>query len=241
MTQPQIISESDYGRHNADLVTSSTRIINNGTWKKQRTIVMIPSGPMIAAQVYLSHVNLMFAPNQPTYRMMALGTEVGDAFSTAIEGILAHPDLSQWEYLLTIESDNIPPPDGVLKLIARMEAHPEFDCIGGLYWTKGEGGVPQIWGDVKDPVLNYRPQAPDPAGGLVECCGTGMGFNLWRVSMFRDARIPKPWFKTKASLAEGVGTQDLAFWAEARKHGHRCAVDCSVKVGHHDSGSGITW
>jgi hypothetical protein len=238
----QILSESDYGRHNADLVTSSTRIINNGTWKKQRVVVIIPSGPMIPAQVYLSHVNLMFAPNQPVFRMMALGTEVGDAFSTAIEQIIGHPELSTWEYILTIEHDNIPPPDGVLKLIARMEERPEFACIGGLYWTKGgESSVPQIWGDIKDPVQNYRPQAPDPAGGLVECWGTGMGFNLWRISMFKDPKLRHPWFKTVASATEGVGTQDLYFWADARKNGYRCAIDCSVKVGHFDHTTGISW
>lgn len=237
----QIISESDYGRHNADLATSSTRIINNGTWKKQRIVVVIPSGPMIPAQVYLSHVNMMFPPNQAVFRFLALGTEVGDAFSTAIDQIINHPELGTWEYILTVEHDNIPPPDGVVRLIAQMEAHPEFACIGGLYWTKGPEGVPQIWGDIKDPVQNYRPQAPDPNGGLVECWGTGMGFNLWRISMFKDAKLRRPWFKTIASLAEGVGTQDLYFWGDAKKHGYRCAIDCSVKVGHLDSGTGICW
>jgi hypothetical protein len=114
-----------------------------------------------------------------------------------------------------------------------MEMHPEMSCIGGLYWTKGPGGVPQIWGDVRDPVPNYRPQLPDPNGGLVECVGTGMGFNLWRLSMFKDERLRRPWFKTQAD-ATGVGTQDLYFWSDARKYGYRCAVDCGVRVGHYD-------
>lgn len=235
------VSEADYGRHNADLVTSSTRIINNGTWKKQRVVVIIPSGPMIPAKVYLSHVNLLFPPNQGVFRFLALGTEVGDAFSTAIEQILAHPELSTWEYILTIEHDNIPPPDGLIKLIARMEQNPQFDCIGGLYWVKGPEGCPQIWGDPKDPVVNYRPQPPDPNGGLVECCGTGMGFNLWRMSMFKDSKIERPFFKTLCSKEEGVGTQDLSFWTKARKFGHRCAIDCGVKVGHYDHVQDIAW
>lgn len=239
--ETQVISESDYGRHNADLATSTTRIINNGTWKKQRVVVIIPAGPMIPAKVYLSHVNLIFPPNQAVFRFLALGTEVGDAFSTAVEQILAHPELSQWEYILTIEHDNVPPPDGVLKLMARLEQNPHLSCVGGLYWTKGEAGVPQIWGDVNDPVPNYRPQPPDPNGGLVECCGTGMGFTLWRLAMFRDPKLRRPWFKTIASAEEGTGTQDLYFWADARKHGYRCAIDCGVKVGHHDSSTDITW
>ena len=67
--------------------------------------------------------------------------EVGDAYSTAIEQILAHPELKEWEYLLCVEHDNAPPGDGVIKLIERLEDHPEFDAIGGLYFTKGIGGL----------------------------------------------------------------------------------------------------
>ena len=229
----------DYGRHNADLASSASRILEGGTWKKQRVVVLIPSAPMISAKVALSHWNLMFPPNQAVFRMLCLGMEVGDAYSQGIEAILANPELSQWEYVLTVEHDNVPPPDGVLKLIQRMEEHPELACIGGLYWTKGEGGVPQIWGDPADPVLNFRPQPPRP-GELVECCGTGMGFNLWRLAMFKDTKLRRPWFKTQAG-ADGIGTQDLYFWADARKHGYRCAVDCGVLVGHYDHNTGITW
>jgi len=229
----------DFGKHNAELQAATSRILEGATWKKQRVIVLIPSAPTIPAKVALSHWNLMFPPNQGVYRMLCLGMEVGQAYSEGIEVILAHPDLSQWEYVLTVEHDNVPPPDGVLKLIARMEAHPEYSCIGGLYWTKGEGGAPQIWGDPKDPVLNFRPQPPVP-GELVECCGTGMGFNLWRLSMFKDPKLRKPWFKT-VSGEDGQGTQDLYFWGDARKHGYRCAVDCSVLVGHYDHSNGINW
>lgn len=195
--------------------------------------MLIPAGQTIPSRVYLSHCSLVFPPNQAAHRMLAMGMEVGEAFSNAIAEILAHPELSQWEYLLTIEHDNCPPADGLIRLIKRMDENPEFSCIGGLYWTKGEGGVPQIWGDINDPVQNFRPQPPDPEGGLVECWGTGMGFNLWRLSMFKDERLRRPWFKTTAG-ADGVGTQDLYFWSDARKHGYRCAIDCSVKVGHYD-------
>lgn len=227
------------GRHNADLDASRARILEGGTWKRQRVVVVLPSAAMIPAQVALSHWNLLFPPNQSVFRMLALGHEVGDAYSNAIETVLAHPELSTWEYVLTLEHDNLPPQDGLLKLIAQMEAHPEFACIGGLYWTKGEGGQPQIWGDPNDPVLNFRPQPPQP-GALVECCGTGMGFNLWRLSMFKDQKLRRPWFKTIAG-AEGVGTQDLYAWGDFRKHGYRCAIDCGVLVGHLDVNTGIVW
>lgn len=234
------------GFHNSDLAKSTLRVIEGGTWKRQRVIVILPAADTIPTKVALSHWSLAFPPNQPVHRMLAMGCEVGDAYSRAIEEILAHPDLSQWEYILTIEHDNMPPPDGTVKLIQQMEKHPEYACIGGLYWCKGEAGCAHIWGDPKDPVLNFRPQPPR-VGELVECCGTSMGFNLWRLSMFKDQRLRKPWFKTlDGSGGTGIGTQDLYAWGDFRKYGYRCAVDCSVLVGHHDhegkfGPKGFTW
>lgn len=228
-----IITATEVGHHNSDVPKSAGRVLESGSWKKQRVIVLLPAAQTIATKVALSHWNLMFPPNQGVYRMLCVGMEVGEAYSSGIEQIISHPDLSQWEFLLTIEADNMPPPDGIIKLIERMEKHPELSCIGGLYWTKGEGGCAQIWGDAKDAMLNFRPQAPIPHE-LVECCGTGMGFNLWRVSMFKDSRLRRPWFRTVASVEEGMGTQDLWFWNDARKYGYRCAIDCNVLVGHYD-------
>jgi hypothetical protein len=233
--KPQLVIQDLGGEHNSDLTRTRARILKGGSWKKQRIVIVMPVADKVPAKCVVSWWNLAFPPNNGVVKILALGMEVGDAYSSAIEGIMANADLSQWEYLLTIEHDNAPPADGVVKLVERMEEHPEYDCIGGLYFTKGYGGCPQIWGDPKDPVLNFRPQPPDPQGGLIECCGTGMGFNLWRLSLFKDERIKRPWFRTlNGKEGTGVGTQDLTFWSEARKYGHRCAIDCSVKVGHYD-------
>lgn len=226
------------GVHNGDVKKSRLRIGKSAMWKRQRIICLVPAGDSIPVKVYLSHCNLVFPPNNGFVRMAAVGMEVGAAYSTAIEQILQHPEFSQWEYILTLEHDNMPPADGVLKLLERMEANPRLSCIGGLYWTKGEGGVPQIWGDPNDPMMNYRPQMPEE-GKLIECCGTGMGFNLWRLKMFKDKRLRKPWFVTQTH--GGISTQDLYFWSDARMHGFRCAVDCNVRVGHYEAGRDIVW
>lgn len=234
----ELVIQDFGGLHNKDWEKTSARLIRGASWKKQRIVVILPSSDLIPAKVALSHWNLVFPPNNGVCRILALGQEVGDAYTKAIQGILAHPDLSTWEYILTIEHDNMPPQDGVLKLVEQLENHPEFSCIGGLYFTKGEGGVAQIWGDVKDPVLNFRPQLPVPEK-LVECCGTGMGFNLFRLKMFKDEKLRKPWFVTQTK--NGVSTQDLYFWSDARKYGYRCAVDCSIKVGHYDVQTDMVW
>lgn len=231
--KPQLIIQDFGGAHNKDLSKARGRLVRGGSWKKQRIVVIMPSAETIAAKVALSQRMLAFPPNNGVTWMLALGQEVGEAYSNALEMVLADRNLSKWEYVLTIEHDNMPPPDGVIRLVEQMEQHPEYSCIGGAYWTTGPEGVLQAWGDPKDAVINFRPQLPDPGGGLVECCGTGMGFNLFRLSMFKDKKLRRPWFKTQTS--GGVCTQDLYFWSDARQKGnYRCAIDCSVRVGHHD-------
>lgn len=231
--KPQIIAP-EYGRHNEIMEESLTRLKLDGMYKDLSCIQLIPSFGQVPTKCVASWMNMITPPNGKFYRIWCLGMEVGEAFSQTIENILAHAELSKYKYFLTVEHDNTIPPDALVKLLSRMEANPEYSAIGGLYWTKGPGGQPQIWGDVKDPIPNYRPQLPDPNGGLVECWGTGMGFTLYRMEMFKDKRLEKPFFKTKASSEEGVGTQDLHFWGNARKLGYRCAIDCSVLIGHYD-------
>jgi len=247
-TQPPQFAEPQLvGEHNATLSASTLRVLQGGSWKKQETIILLPAAKTVPTKAALSWMNLMTPPNQrapkipQTAIIGAIGMEVGEAYSKSIEAILGHPDLSTYRFLLTIEHDNIPPQDGLIKLLAKIEAHPELACISGLYWTKGPGGVPQIWGDARDPFPNYRPQPPDPNGGLVECQGTGMGFALWRLEMFKDQRLRRPWFKTICDAGAGVGTQDLYGWSDFRKNGYRCAVDCSVLVGHYDVNEDKVW
>ena len=73
--------------------------------------------------------------NQKFTRFFVVGMEVGEAYSVAVEQILSNPEFSKWKYVLTLEEDNLPPQDGLLKLYENMN---KFDVIGGLYWTKGE-------------------------------------------------------------------------------------------------------
>lgn len=239
--QPTIISSYDGGKHNADLDQTITRLSQTAQWKDLSTIVIVPAGGSIPTRVVSSWLNLMSPPNNKMIRLFAVGMEVGQAYSACIESILNHHDLGTWKYVLTLEHDNMPPSDGLVKLLQHAEEHPEFSAIGGLYFTKGPGGVAQIWGDPNEHPTNFRPQRPALDGSLVECCGTGMGFTLFRLETFKDTRLRRPWFKTTASRGEGMFSQDLYFWMDARKYGHRCAIACDVKVGHLDSGEDVVW
>jgi hypothetical protein len=128
-----------------------------------------------------------------------------------------------------------------LKLYESMD---KFDVVQGLYWTKGEGGQPMIYGNPKAIPKGFQPQVPIPET-VQECNGLGMGFNLFKMSIFKDKNLEKPWFKTHQSYQEGVGakcyTQDLYFYERAAKLGYRFACDTRVKVGHYDSLGDIVW
>jgi hypothetical protein len=237
---PQIISSYDGGKHNADLGKTVSRLEKGAAYKDLSTVIVIPALGSIPTKAVASWWNMYTPPNQKCAKLFAVGMEVGEAYSRTIESVLAHPDLTNWKYVLTLEHDNVPPPDGLIQLLETADAHPEYSAIGGLYFTKGEGGVAQIWGDVNEFPLNFKPQRP-VQNALVECNGTGMGFTLFRMSMFKDERLRKPWFKTTADTQNGMFTQDLYAWTDFKKHGHRCAIDCRVRVGHYDQTQDITW
>lgn len=240
--QPAIIVDAyDGGIHNNN--GAGDRVRREGLYRDASTLCLIPTRGSIAWRVVQSWWNLASPMNQAFIRMGVVGYEVGNAYSTAIEQILVTPGLQDFKYILTLEEDNVPPPDGLLRLVVAMDEHPEYDAIGGLYWTKGEGGQPMIYGDPKETPLNFRPQPPVP-GEVVECNGLGMGFTLFRLDLFRDDRLPKPFFQTVQRYdSQGVAcyTQDLFFFENAKKTGHRFACHCGVAVGHYDQHEDLMW
>lgn len=217
-----------------------SEVIKGNTYRDLSTIVIIPTRGLIHCQVVGSWWSLINPMNQKFTRVFASGMEVADAYNNMIEQLLANPELSKWKFILTLEEDNLPPPDGLLRLYENID---RYDVIGGLYWTKGEGGQPMIYGDIKDPELNFRPQPP--VIDIQPCNGLGMGFTLFRLSIFKDSRIEKPWFKTVNEFSTESGprlyTQDLYFFEKIRKLDYKVACDTRVKVGHIDPQTETIW
>lgn len=236
--KPQIVVEDWKGRHNAG-PTSRDRILKGNTYRDLSTIIVVPTRGLIHFKIVQCWLNLMMPMNQKVLRMFVSGMEVGDAYNAAIEMILGNPDLSKWKYVATMEDDNMPPPDGLVRLYEGMS---KFDVVSGLYWTKGEGGQPMIYGDPAVMPRNFIPQVPK-LDQLQECNGLGMGFDLFKLDIFK--KMPKPWFKTRQEYTPGVGascyTQDLFFFQEAAKYGFRFACDTRIKVGHFDSNADLVW
>lgn len=242
MKKPKQPSENS-GRHNSNLAASVERLVKGNTYKDASTILVLPTRGVIPAKVCNALWSLITPMNQPFFRHLVEGKEVGEAYNDAVEMILANPQLSKWKYMLTVEEDNLPPPDGLLKLYENMD---KYDVTAGLYWCKGEGGQPMIYGDPKEMPKNFRPQIPIP-NAVQECNGLGMGFTLFKIKMLADMKKKGLWplFKTVQDYEYGkgasLGTQDLFFFGNAGREGYRFASDNRVLVGHLDVNSGVVW
>ena len=248
MVEPKIIIPDGSGFHNQDLERSNARLKKSGSYRDLSTIIICPTRGMIPATVVGSWLQIIRPMNQKVVGPIFIqGMEVGEAYCAALDMILANPELVTFKYLLTIEEDNMPPPDGLMKLYEAIEGEvngKKYDCVGGLYWTKGEAGQPMCYGSPSVMPKNFIPQIPQPET-LTDANGLGMGFNLWRMSMFTGGKLPKPFFKTLQEFQPGVGsrvyTQDLYFFENAGKLGYQFACDSRVRVGHLDVQTGIVW
>jgi hypothetical protein len=238
--EPTIIIGGDIGHHHKSPAKSRKRIKDGKGYRDLSTVMVCPTRGVIPARVVQSMMDMVPLMNQAFVRMFIERMEVAAAYNAAVETILSHPALQNFKYMLTFEEDNMPPPDGLHKLFESID---EYAIVAGLYYTKGEGGQPMIYGDPKG-ILSFQPQIPQ-VNKVQECNGTGMGFTLFDLNLFRDERIPRPWFQTLNEWTpEGgarVGTQDLFLMGNARRAGYRIASDNRVKVGHFDSQNRIVW
>lgn len=239
MPAPTIIMGHVPGVHNLDPEASAARIERGKGYRDLSTVCVIPTRGKIDSRVVESWWSMVPPMNQSFIRVIVRGMEVADAYNSAIETILAHPQLKDWKYILTLEEDNMPPPDGLLRLYESID---DYACVGGLYWTKGEGAQPMIYGKPGELPM-FVPQVPEPET-LVECNGLGMGFNLFKLDLFRDEAIPRPWFRTVQEFGSGgmsAYSQDLYFFENARKAGYKVACDTRVRVGHYDENQDVVW
>jgi hypothetical protein len=218
-------------------------------YKDCSTVVVLPTRGMLHYKVAGSLESLITPPNQKRAKLYAVGMEVGAAYNAMIKNVLADPNLSKWRYVMTVEDDNIPPPDAHIRLLESIEAGP-FDAVSGIYFTKGEINMPQAYGDpaefLRTGELNFRPRDIREclaAGQVMPVNGIAMGCALWRLELFRE--IEPPWFVTVADIVPDKGlqcmTQDLYFCERAVRKGKRFGVDMRVKVGHIDVESEIVY
>lgn len=216
--------------------------LDGSTWKDASTVIIVPERVpnRFHCRWIESIMGLITPMNAKRAMLWAIGDEVGVAYTNTVKAILANPELAKWKYVLTIESDNILPPDAHIRLLESISLGP-FDAVGGLYFTKGDLNQPMCYGSSADyartGVLEFQPLDIREAirqQQIVECNGLGMGCTLFRMELFKESE--PPWFKTLNDFIPGKGaecmTQDLYAFSQWKKRGRRFACDTRVHVGH---------
>lgn len=234
MVQAKIIIENPEGLNNTP--ERYEQYAKMGLYRNLSTVWVTPGRGTMATRTAINWTTVMSGFNAPLARILVEGFEVGAAYNEAVKQILGSP-LGKFEYMLTVEEDNTPPSNGLHFLLDSIQ---QYDVVGGLYWTKGPGGVPMIWGDPATP-YTYVPQPPK-AESIQQCNGLGMGFTLFRMDLFRNPAFkPGSWFKTGGDKPGEAFTQDLYFFKRAAELGYKFACDTRCRVGHYDHEGGTIW
>jgi hypothetical protein len=222
-------------------------MLPGSTFKDSSTVIIVPArDKKIDHRIVQAWENLIFPMNQRRSKLYAVGDEVGRAYENMIRFVLAHPVLSKFKYVMTMEDDNLPLPDAPIKLLDSIDAGP-LDAVSGLYFTKGGLNMPMAYGDPKSyletGVMDFKPRDVVKAlssGNVIEVNGIAMGCAVWRMDLFRE--FEPPWFVTVNEYIPFQGTacitQDLFFCERLRKAGKRLGVDLRVAVGHMDLETG---
>ncbi len=230
--EPRIIGENTVGLHNSDLDKSIERVDKSMMYEDLSTVIICPTRGTFPTRVVQSWMKMLKPMNQVVAGpIFAEAMKVDDAYNSLISYILNNEYLSKFKYILTMEEDNLPPADGLVKMYEGMK---EYDVVGGLYWGKSKDSFPMIFGDPEVSADDNTPQTPK-LNTLHRSNALGMGFNLFKLAMFKD--IKGPWFKTVQDISsKGVQelTQDFYFYKKAAKKGYKFACDTKILVGHYD-------
>ena len=226
-------------------------VIRGNTYLDCSTLAVVPTRGLIHPKVVHAWIQLMRPLNQRYALLFIDGDEVGVAYNHAIEKLISDPKLSSFNYMLTLEDDNIVPPM-ILHLLLNASIKHGFDVVGGLYHMKNAMNIPMAFGhpEKRDGDGQFDMQPRDLTETLlqekplpVEVNGLACGATLWKAEIFRE--IPPPWFETWTKLdhdgAQEVITQDLRFCRKLREKGKRLAVDTRARVGHIDTTTGTIY
>jgi hypothetical protein len=238
--EPRILGENTIGLHNTNLEKSIERVEKSKMYKDLSTIIICPTRGLFPTRIVQSWMKLLKPMNQLVAGpIFAESMQVDEAYNSLIEYILNNDYLKKFKYILTIEEDNMPPADGLLRLYESID---EYDVVGGLYWSKSKEAFPMLFGDPDKGLQDSKPLVPVP-NTVQRANALGMGFNLFKLDMFKH--IDKPWFKTveTSNPAEGtnVMTQDFYFYRKAGELGYKFACDNRVLVGHYSAKEDIVY
>jgi predicted SAM-dependent methyltransferase len=91
------------------------------------------------------------------------------------------------QFVLLIDDDVMPPPDGLMKMLRLWKSHPKYKIISGVYWSKSDPTMPLIFkGNLQSSFWDWTVQ------DIIPVDGAGAGFLFVDIEVFK--KMSKPWF-----------------------------------------------
>jgi hypothetical protein len=197
--------------------------------KKELNIVI--ATPSVRAEVPMQFHQAVIAmllktrekyPNMKFATMTAGNTYVHMARQQMTDSFI---DNTEGDYMLWIDDDNIPPEDGLIRLLER-----EKDVIGGLYFKRKAPYEPIIMMKRRQGIGSER-RADLYRKGMgkpFKVHSTGFGFMLVKREVLEQMRAMR---MSHFSMKVGLG-EDIWFCIQAQGAGYDIWIDPLVEVGH---------
>lgn len=151
---------------------------------------------------------------------VALATPRGNQIARQRNAAVMEYGIPPW--VLFVDSDSVPPPDALPKIVAVREP-----IVAGVVL---ERMFPHQVCAVKtlDPPTRWT-LAELPRKGLVPCPAFGAGFMLVREEVFKALEFP--WFRC-GQITPDLLHEDMEFCLRAGAAGFQASLECSIRIGH---------
>lgn len=176
----------------------------------------IPTDEVLYARFFTNFLRLRWMPWDDLYTIGS--TYLPDARNTLHQFFL---EKSECEHLVMLDSDVLPPPDFLERLLAHNRP-----LVGGWYRKKDEAGTPCVYDYVKQDDANvyWWNARSQPGTGLEQVDGAGAGCWLMRKDVAR-ALGPKPYDMNQ-------GGEDLTLCKRVTDLGFPIFIDWSIACAH---------
>ena len=101
------------GHHNAHPAQTGSRIHTGAGYRNNSTVCVVATRGTIPTRAVQNWMGMMPMMNQTYFRLFVEKMEVANAYNQALEIIQGNPGLKDFTFLLTLEEDNLPPPDEI--------------------------------------------------------------------------------------------------------------------------------
>jgi hypothetical protein len=198
---------------------------------QRKLILGFPLYKQVPATFFMNYLNL--DKREVVYTIAINGVYTPEAMRQMVESTLRisrENTGSQWERLVVLEHDMVPPEDG----LTRMASYgPDKHIVCAMYFQHYPPHLVNALGPTRDDESRVIPLGPDvvkvmaDTPALYEVSAVGMGFTAIHRDVLEQWDKSIPMFKTDADMSH-----DVWFCLRAREQGFNVFVDSTIQCDH---------